>query len=92
MIAPSAAPHNISYSILHDKSVYVRWNIVSNAEGYVVVYQNSSYKNEQRVSTNYATIRSLSTNSTYNLTVYAYHHLLSEESKILLITFTEGTD
>ena len=68
-------------------SLNVTWSTTSNTKGYVCAYSNSTGNYTQQVYTNTATISPVTLGSTYIISVYAYHDLLSKESDAIYIFY-----
>ena len=86
-LAPSGLPLNVRAYILNETSIKVNWTISSQANGYVIVYIDST-GNRNVLST---TVTEIVINnlplSTYNISVYSYKHIPSVNSTQTLLKF-----
>ena len=86
-LAPSGPPLNVRAYILNETSIKVNWTILSQANGYVIVYINST-GNRNVLSTleTEIVINNLPL-STYNISVYSYKDVPSVNSTQTLLKF-----
>ena len=86
-LAPSGPPLNVRAYILNETSIKVNWTISSQANGYVIVYIDST-GNRSALSTTVTeyVINNLPL-STYNISVYSYKDVPSVNSYSLTLRF-----
>ena len=86
-LAPSDSPLNVRAYILNETSIKVNWTISSQANGYVIVYIDST-GNRNVLST---TVTEIVINnlplSTYNISVYSYKDVPSVNSTQTVLKF-----
>ena len=80
-LAASSPPTGLSVRIVSYPSVYVQWNSVSDANGYILQYT----PNDETLLVNgsgslFANTKELTQGTTYQINVYSYRDLPSESS------------
>ena len=84
-LAPSGPPLNVRAYILNETSIKVNWTISLQANGYVIVYIDSTgNRNVLSTTENEILINNLPL-STYNISVYSYKDLPSLVSSIPIL-------
>ena len=86
-LAPSGPPLNVRAYILNETSIKVNWTVSSQANGYVIVYIDSTgNKNVLSTTETESVINNLPLN-TYNISVYSYRDVPSINSTHTLLRF-----
>ena len=87
-IAPGGPPLNVRAYILNETSIKVNWTALSQANGYVIVYIDSTGNRNVLLSTTQteSVINNLPL-STYNISVYSYKDVPSVDSTQTLLRF-----
>ena len=86
-LAPSGPPFNVRAYILNETSIKVNWTISSQANGYIIVYIDST--GNRNVLSTFKTeiiINNLPL-STYNISVYSYKDVPSVNNTPILLKF-----
>ena len=76
-LAPSGPPFNVRAYILNETSIKVNWTISSQANGYVIVYIDSTgNRNVLSTTETEYVINNLPLSTTYSISVYSYRDVL----------------
>ena len=86
-LAPNGPPLNMRAYILNEISIKVNWTISSQANGYVIVYIDSTGNRNVLSITETDIVMNNLPLSTYNISVYSYKHLPSVNSTQTLLKF-----
>ena len=87
LIAPGGAPLNVRAYILNETSIKVNWTVLSQANGYVIVYIDSTGNRNVLSTTETESVINNLPLSTYNISVYSYKDVPSVDSTQTLLTF-----
>ena len=85
--APSSPPLNVRAYILNETSIKVNWTISSQANGYVIVYIDSTGNRNVLFTTVTEIVINNLPLSIHNISVYSYKHLPSFNSTQTLLKF-----
>ena len=87
VIAPSGPPFNVRAYILNETSIKVNWTISSQANGYVIMYIDSTGNRNVLSTTETEIITNNLPLSTYNISVYSYKDVPSVNSTQTVLKF-----
>ena len=82
-LAPSGPPLNVRAYILNETSIKVNWTVSSQANGYVIVYIDSTGNRNVLSTTETEYVINNLPLSTYNITVYSYRDVPSVAQTLL---------
>ena len=86
-LAPSGPPLNVRAYILNETSIKVNWTVSSQANGYVIVYIDSTGNRNVLSTTETESVINNLPLSTYNISVYSYRDVPSVNSTHTLLRF-----
>ena len=86
-IAPGCAPLNVRAYILNETSIKVNWTVLSQANGYIIVYIDSTGNRNVLSTTETESVINNLPLSTYNISVYSYKDVPSVDSTQTLLRF-----
>ena len=86
-LAPNGPPFNVRAYILNETSIKVNWTISSQANGYVIVYIDSTGNRNVLSTTKSESVINNLPLSTYNISVYSYKDVPSVNSTHTLLRF-----
>ena len=87
LLAPSGLPLNVRAYILNETGIKVNWTISSQANGYVIVYIDSTGNGTVLSTTKTGKLINNLPLSTYNISVYSYKDVPSVNSTQALLRF-----